>query len=465
MANAVKSGLCRVTVVAPRTRVDLALPEDVPLADLAPTLLRYAGEHLADDGQEHGGWVLSRLGSGPLDGARTPLQLEIRDGEQLYLTPRDAAAPEVVFDDVVDAIATANIRRGGRWRPSASRRLAVVVALGSLAMGAAVTAIAGPPQLPGGLVGLGVAAMLVLAATILSRAAADSRAGVLVGLSALPYACVGGLLVLAGDRTLGALAAPHVVVAGTAVLVGAVAAGVGVADRAELFLAASVAAAALAGAGLLAMLGDLGGAGSGALVAALALACTPALPMLAFRLARLPMPTVPAGPEDLRSDTEDVDGARVLALSEDADRHLSGLLLATAAIVLGAQLFLVLRGGWPGWILSAVLGIVLIVRARVFLGALQRSALFVAGFGGLALLVARTATAGGPLLRLTAVLGGVLAVAVIGLAYALSGRAERRSSPVWGRALDIVEVLLIVAIVPLTLAVCDLYDWARALTP
>ncbi|MEU5670390.1 EsaB/YukD family protein, partial [Micromonospora sp. NPDC047753] len=41
-------GLSRITIVAPRTRMDLALPSDVPLADLLPTLLRYAGEDMAD---------------------------------------------------------------------------------------------------------------------------------------------------------------------------------------------------------------------------------------------------------------------------------------------------------------------------------------------------------------------------------------------------------------------------------
>jgi len=36
--------LCRLTVVAPRTRMDLALPVDATLADVLPTLLRHAGE-------------------------------------------------------------------------------------------------------------------------------------------------------------------------------------------------------------------------------------------------------------------------------------------------------------------------------------------------------------------------------------------------------------------------------------
>ncbi|WP_163572071.1 EsaB/YukD family protein [Fodinicola feengrottensis] len=83
------SGLCRVTVCgAPRTRIDLALPEEVPLAELVPTLLRYAGEDMIDAGSAHGGWALSRLGAPPLDTGRSCVQLEIRDGEQLHFTPR-----------------------------------------------------------------------------------------------------------------------------------------------------------------------------------------------------------------------------------------------------------------------------------------------------------------------------------------------------------------------------------------
>jgi type VII secretion integral membrane protein EccD len=283
---------------------------------------------------------------------------------------------------------------------------------------------------------------------------------------ALPYAFVGGLLVAAGQRSLGDLAAPHLLLAASALGVYAVAAAIGVADRVELFVAAAVCALALGIASGLAMATGVGGAGAGALVAAVALGGTSALPMLSVRLARLPMPTVPAGPEDLKTDTEDVDGRRVLELSDAADRYLSGLLLATAVSTLGAQAFLVAAGGALAWSLAGVLALVLIIRARVFLGAAQRLPLLVAGLAGLGLLtVGLAAAADGPLPRLTAVLGGVLAVAVSCLVYALSGRPDkRRTNPVMGRALDIAEVLLIVGIVPLTLAVTHLYTWARTLT-
>jgi len=465
VGNAAKTGLCRVTIIATTTRVDLALPEDVPLADLAPTLLRYAGDDIADAGLEHGGWVLSRLGSGVLDSARTPAQLEIRDGEQLYLTPRSKSAPEAVFDDVVDAIATANQNRGGRWRPATTRRFSITVAVTALLLGAVLTALAGPPQLPGALVALGVGAALLMTAAVLSRAIADSRLGALLGAVALPYATVGGLLVFAGDRALAELAAPHIVVAATALLLYSVVAALAVSDQVHAFLAGAVCGAALLAGGLLAMLTNVAAAGAAAVVAVVVLAATSMLPMLAFRLARLPMPSIPAGPDDLKTDTETVDGQRVLTRSEDADRYLSGLLLATGVIGFGAEAYLVAAGSWSAWTLSAVVALVMIIRARVFPGVGQRLPLLVAGFAGLGLLVIGGSAAGSTLLRLTALLGAVLCVGVACLVHGLSTTGKRATgSPVWGRLLDIVEVALIVALVPITLAVCDLYGWVRSLS-
>ncbi len=64
------TGLARVTISAPQRRVDVALPEQTPLAELLPEVLRHAGEGLADDGEEHGGWVLRRADGAVLATAR-----------------------------------------------------------------------------------------------------------------------------------------------------------------------------------------------------------------------------------------------------------------------------------------------------------------------------------------------------------------------------------------------------------
>ena len=440
------TGLCRVTVVAPRTRVDLALPEDVPLADLLPTILRYAGEDLAGTGAEHGGWALARLGAAPLDTSRTCGQLEIRDGEQLHFRPYTAVAPEAVFDDVVDAIATANRSRRGRWAPELTRAVSLAVAVVAAVLGAVVCAVSGRA---GGLAAVGLAALLLLAGLVLSRALADARTGALLAAAALPYAFAGGLRVLAGDAAPGA---PHLLVALVLTAVAAALAALAVAEGAHLFVATAVAAGTGALGALLATVTSATGPGAAGVVAALALAATPLLPMLSFRLARLPMPAVPTGPEDLRSDSESVPGRAVLTLSEEADRHLTGLLLATAAVTAGAEVVLVLADETGAAWLCLVVALALMLRARVFVRAPQRLPLLVAGLTGVALLTLGAAAAGGTAGRLAVALGVVPAVVVGSLAYGLTVPG-RRVSPYWGRMLDIVEFVAVVAVVPLTLLV------------
>lgn len=456
-------GLCRVTVIAPKTRVDLALPADVPLADLLPVLLRYAGEDLADEGTLGGGWVLARLGGATLDSTRTPDQLEIRDGEQLYFTPRNSTAPDMVFDDVVDAVATANRERGGRWKPANTRRFGLAAASGALLLGVLLAALTGPPQLPGGLAALGVAAALLVAGAVLSRALSDSTAGAVLAVLALCYAVTGGTIVLGGHRPLSGLAAPHLLAGGAVLVLFAVLAALAVADHLHLFVGATICGLALViGAGSAVAFG-LGAAGGGAVAGCLALATTPALPSLAFRLGRLPIPSLPTSTDDVRGDRTQVDGAAVLARSQAADRYLTGLLGAIAVIGFGTEVALAAGGtGWPRLALLAVLALVLLTRARGFNGHAQRVPLMVSGLLGLGLAAVVLFAATPTLVRLGAVLPALLLIAVVALVYGLA-MAGRRVSPVLSRTLDIVEVLLIVAVVPLAMWVAGLFAWIRAI--
>src|SRR5262245_14291308 len=198
------------------------------MAEMLPVLLRYAGTDLGDDPAARHGWTLSRLDGLVLDSSHTPAQLEVRDGDVLYLRPRGDEAPVLVFDDVIDAVATATREQPSRWTATSTRRYGLAVAVLALLGGAVLTLLAGPPQLPGGVIGLAGAAALIGIATILSRALGDHGAAAAVGLVALAYAAVGGLLVLAGDRTVDRLAGPHLLVAAVATVVAAVLAAIGV---------------------------------------------------------------------------------------------------------------------------------------------------------------------------------------------------------------------------------------------
>jgi type VII secretion integral membrane protein EccD len=462
MASTTAPGLTRVTVVAPRGRIDLAIPTDLPVAHLLPTLLRYSGDELADTGAAQGGWTLSRLGAAPLDSGRTVGQHDIRDGEVLYFTLRSNAVPEVVFDDVADALAVATQDRAGQWTLASTRRTSIVIASAALLGGAAALLFIGPPQVIGGAVGLAMALMLVVTATILSRFGRLPRAAILFALVAVCYAGVGGLLLLGGERTLTELDAEHVLVGATSWTIFAAVLTVLMGTATPLLLGATAAGAILGlSAGVSIMFGT-SPAGVAAIVAAIALACVPLLPMLASRLARVPIPAVPTGPEDLKADEEVLDGTLLRARADRADGFLTALIGSTAAILLGAEIVLALTGGLPGLVFCAVLGTVLMLRARPFASRQPRLAVLGAGAIGLGLVAVGLYLGSDSLIRLTVVLGGLVVIAIISLGYGL-GVAGKRIAPIWGRFLDIFEIILIVGAIPLAVWVSGLYAWIRAI--
>ncbi len=110
-------GLARVTVSTPRRRVDVALPEQVPLAELLPEVLRHAGEGLADDGEQHGGWLLRRADGTVLAGGQALAAQGVRDGAVLHLVPARTEWPEFEYDDVVEALADAAASGAGGGHP------------------------------------------------------------------------------------------------------------------------------------------------------------------------------------------------------------------------------------------------------------------------------------------------------------------------------------------------------------
>src|SRR4051812_14198838 len=138
---------CRVTVLAPRANVDVALPADVPVADLVPMVLELVGEPAP--GRPPRPWLLSgaaggRLPAGPppapprglggrLPAGSTLSQLGVLDGELLRIAPEGTAPVPPVFDDPVDALAaTANPVGSIRRRCAAALVLVLAVAASAL---------------------------------------------------------------------------------------------------------------------------------------------------------------------------------------------------------------------------------------------------------------------------------------------------------------------------------------------
>jgi type VII secretion integral membrane protein EccD len=300
--------------------------------------------------------------------------------------------------------------------------------------------------------------MMLIAATLISRVGGDARTGALFGVVALAYGAAGGLLLLAGERGITDLAAPDLLLAATVLLVLAAAATIAVGDYSQVFLAAMVVSIALGvGAGI-SLAFDTGPTAPAVVVGTVLFGFFPILPMLSYRAAQLPMPAIPTGPDDLRADSESVNGTRVLALSDRADDVHTGLIMAFSVLILGSIVVILLDGGGGGWILATVLALLLMLRARPYRTWTGRTPVLMAGSLALGAVAAAGFVVGDLLTRLGLIVGGLLAAAAISLVYGL-GVTGRRVSPLWGRLLDISEILLIVAVVPLAAWVAGWYGW------
>jgi type VII secretion integral membrane protein EccD len=452
-------GLSRVTIVSPHSRVDLALPTNVPLVDVLPTVLDLAGG-ATDEPARRTGWVLARLGGPDLDNSRTPAQLSVRDGELLYLRPRGGDAPAMVFDDLVDAVATGTREQTRRWTPHSTRVAALVGGIVALLGGIVGLPLTGPPYAGSGGAGLLVGAAVLAVAVVLTRALGESRIGTAFALLSIGYAAVGGLLVLAGGRPLHELGMPQVTVAVTATLLAAAVAAVGVPSAAPSLLGVAMCAlGVLAGAGIATGLHARVSAAA-AVIIVLSYALLPAMPMLSYRLVGLPTPTVPTEREQLRQETESVDGPKVFRLTRRADAYLSAL-LGALALISAAGVVVVTPAGTPGLALGAVLGVLPLLRSRSFGARSQRLPLLLSGTAALAATAVagfRELPSGQRLLALVAVAVGVSALSI---GFGLTG--GRQQSPRTARLLDLLETLLILAMPVLAIWVSGILGWVRTL--
>jgi type VII secretion integral membrane protein EccD len=451
--------VCRVTVVGPSRRVDIALPGYVSFADLFPAVARYAGLDGPEAVGEKGGWVLQRLGQEPFAPAMTPQQAGIRDGEMIYLRPHRSQLPQLAFDDVADVIATGVNDRPGRWQPGDARRVALGAGFAALLGGAVFILRSGPPWAAPAGVAAAVAIALVLASVAVSRAWGDSRAGALLGLAAAPYAFLAGLLAPARSEHLSQLGAVHVLPGLAAAALVAVLAAAASGEVALFFGLATAALLGVIGAWVAYAFGT-GFAGAATVIVVPTLALTPLIPAVSFRMARMDLPEVPRSADDLRRDTLAVDGTAVFQRTAAADRFVTGAASGMGLVAIGAEVALALDPGWLPLLTGIVLACSLLLRSRLFRGFSQRLWLMIPGYGGLVLLAVGLAHGSSQGSRLLMAIAPLIAgvVIVVGAGMWLAGK---RPSPFWGRAGDIIDTMLIVVLFPLALGVAGVLGFVR----
>jgi type VII secretion integral membrane protein EccD len=467
------SGLTRVTLNTPQRRVDVALPGSVALAELLPELLHHAGIGLADDGEQHGGWVLRRPDGTQLDEGKALQQLAVRDGEVLHLVPAREQWPELEYDDVVEAIAAGARRRGAAWTPNATRT-ATLAGAGLLLLAGVVSLLRGGPIWgPGAYMSLTVAVLLLVGGVLASRAYGDGVAGSALAGFALPYAFAGGALLIGDPEGLDVGVIPGITWLGSAqLLVGCVAmllfaalgaAGVGHGTR--IFTAGGL--VGLLGA-ISALFDGYGADGAAAILLATLVCAIGLVPVLAIRFGKVPVPSValPRGTENEtfgspssgrnRSTADMPDRSRVFAAVSRSEELLTGMLLGYTVLVAVATLVLAIVGELSGRVLIAVAATALLLRSRLFVTIRQRTPLIVAGLIGHVLLLGGLALSADGSVRAFFAIGAV----VLALIVVLAGQTWSRSapSPYVGRFADIFDLLVVISVVPVAAWVLDIYS-------
>ena len=450
--------LCRVTVVAPRTRMDLALPTDTPLADLLPTLLRYAGENPEDPAFLRGGWVLQRLGESSFDPSLRLSGLGIRDGDVLHLRHREMAIPEFAFDDVADAIGVATRERRAAWQPTDARTTALVVAGAFFVLGGLVAVLSGPSWVLPAIVTLVAAVGLLGGGMAMARAFGQARAGALLGAAAVAYAFVGGLLALGGgDQSLGSFGAAQTLMASGLALVLATLAGVAIVAGWDGFFGAATVALVGVLTSTAVLVSNADAAATAGVAVIVALGVVPFLPTLCARLAQLPIPQLPTSSEDLRRQTDVLPGPKVLQQAIVADKLVAALVAASTVVCTIGGIYLTQQPGWFGPALTGVTSLAMFLRSRHFRGRTHRRWLVGGGVAGTALLAYRLASDDNGVLVLLAV-GLPCLVLAAGLGAWAVSMPGRRLSPYWGRSADLFEVFVLLTVVPLALGAVGVYQ-------
>ena len=201
-------------------------------------------------------------------------------------------------------------------------------------------------------------------------------------------------------------------------------------------------------------------AGIAAGAAAVALATLSILPRLTIQLAKLPLPTVPRDAEDLREDSGFPDFRVIERRTGLAHEYMTGMIIGCGVTAAVSAVLAATGSGYWGILEGGAVAAVLLLRGRTYANGAQAVALLLTGMLTAAGLLVGWLVEATALNRLVLVFGALVVVAagtlLIGIVF-----PEQRFSPVLRRSVDVLEAVLIVSVLPLALAVMNLYTNVR----
>ncbi|MFD9698007.1 type VII secretion integral membrane protein EccD [Lentzea sp. NPDC059081] len=440
--------------------MDVALPVDVPLVELLPAVLPQFGAERVEEGADHEGWVVQRVGEAPFDEDRTLAELNLLDGEMVHFRPRADQFAAIDYDDLVDGVGEQVREHPGAWDPAKTRWLLRAASSVLLLTGVVVLPGAGPVAVQAALAGL-VAVVLLGAAAMVARGVARPRSATVLAGTACGYAAVcGDLLVRVVSADPAATA--RLTSASAAVLLALTVGLVAVADSGLLFAGAFLFTAVMGATGLAGSLFPVDAYEAVAIGLTLSLVASAFVPSIAFRLSGLTLPMLPTGAGELSDDIEPVPHKVIVergaaTVSYSTSLHV-GLGLAQALLLP----FLVASGHVWAMVLALVMALLLVLRSRHPSVLVPRWAHVVpAGAAVVASLV--HVAAGQPALNRIVLLFVPVLVAGLLALLAAERLAGRRLRPYWGRAVEVLETVTAIAVVPILLQVLGVYATMRGL--
>ncbi|MEG8180199.1 type VII secretion integral membrane protein EccD [Nocardia terpenica] len=466
--------LARVTILAKHTQVDMAIPVDVPVALVIPSVVDMVAQHSRTNEFDNTGeqfepaeWVLARIGQPPFSNSLSLGEHGVRDGELLMLESADWVAPTPLFDDIMYNVAIADTDHFRTWSPRVARMTGSVIAVLTMLVGC-TGLLAAPNALPGwitGSIAAAIALLLVVAGTVLSRMYGDTGTALVLGGCALPTAFTAGMLIVPDHYGWANLLLGSVLVGATAILAWRVS-GVGLA----LFIGATTLSLFAIPATLVGLLTSQPGKAIGGVAAALALGALSLAPRVSMLLAKLPLPPVPSPGTPIDPTEEDPDDHRALPSmdvlrmkSERARMYLAGLVAATALVtVVGALASTDPEAHtpfWPGVALALVCAVVLMFRSRTYAGAEQAVVLIVGGSVILLVMMIGAAfTQHQPLAVFGAAMAMLIGALILGIIV-----PNQSATPPMRRAVELLEYAFVAAVLPLVFWVAELYTLVRSL--
>lgn len=455
-------GLRRVSIHSGTAVADLALPAEIPVAVLTPSIVDLLKVRDVDDGLTAKRYHLSLPGSSALDPSKTLAQSGVGDGAVLLLSQPSTPPPAPRHHDVAEAVSETLAAAPEPWT-DARRRLATrltgamaascLTAIGVLALARnALSANVDRQAHTSVGVAAGAGLVALLSAVVAHRAYRDAVAGLALNAIATAFAAVAGFLVVPGHPGV-----CHVLLAATAAAVTCVLAMRASGCGAVTLTAVSCVATVVAVAALVGVITAAPPHAIGAASALVSLGLLGAAARVSIVLAGL-SPRLPSTPE---MDATEPSGASLATQAIRADAWLSSLLAGFSSSAAIGAVVTVLAGAprLSCMAFGSITGALLLLRARSS-DSRRMLAFVIAGIGvvGTTFGVAALSTPGhGPWVA-AATASLVAAAMYLGfVAPAIS------LPPLARRSVEALEWLALVAMVPLTCWICGLYGAVRGL--